>query len=201
MDHISSRDKEPEVDLENGLVVCDEDLSNTPVSGTKRQGKTLLGKFCEGFGLIKADGRQISCEVYSTTEFVPPENVKVATCKMLEANEAVDDIEKTSRKEKRKKTSNKKPPKPPRPPTGPSLDVTDQKLIREISELAILKRARVERMKALKKMKAAKTSSSNSSMFAMVFTILFFLVLIFHGNSSYLHLKLTLLSGVAFYYL
>lgn len=195
MDHTSSRDKGPEVDIESGQVVFDEDLNNKPVSGSKRQGKTLMGKFCDSFadGLPKPDGRQSSGEVYNTNGFVSPENIKVVTCKMLEAKESVDHAEKTSRKEKRKKTSNKKPPKPPRPPRGPSLDAADQKLIREISELAVLKRARVERIKAWKKMKAAKTSSSNSNMFAMVFTIIFFLVIIFQGNNSYFHLKSTFL--------
>lgn len=92
-------------------------------------------------------------------------------------------------KEKRKSTSAKKPPKPPRPPRGYSLDAADRKLIKELHELAMMKRARVERMKALKKMKAAKASSSvplgsNGSFFAMFFTVLFFLVLIFQGMSS-----------------
>ncbi|KAK3183006.1 hypothetical protein Dsin_030292 [Dipteronia sinensis] len=75
-------------------------------------------------------------------------------------------------------------PKPPKPPRVPSLDAADQKLIREISELAMLKRASVERMRALRKTKAAKQSSSNSNLFAMVFTMIFCLVIIFQGMSS-----------------
>ncbi|CAN1281687.1 hypothetical protein LINPERPRIM_LOCUS17814 [Linum perenne] len=81
---------------------------------------------------------------------------------------------------------NEKSPKPPRPPRGPSLDAADIKLIKEISELAMLKRARIERIKALKKAKAAKASSASSTgnLFAMVFTVLFFLVIICQGMSS-----------------
>ncbi|XP_015867834.3 uncharacterized protein LOC107405313 [Ziziphus jujuba] len=172
-------DKEFEVDLESGVVVSDEDSSNTPDSGVKRQGKTLITKLYGGFadGLIKADDR-VSCGVASNTHGVSPHNVKV-----LDGEVVVDHVEKTAVKEKRKKSSNKKASKPPRPPKGPSLDAADQKLVKEISELAMLKRARLERMKALKKMKAAK-ASSNGNMFAMVFTILFCLVIIFQGISS-----------------
>lgn len=94
-------------------------------------------------------------------------------------------------KEKRKKScsSAKKPPKPPRPPRGFSLDAADQKLIKELAELAMMKRARIERMKALKQKKALKASSSSSmsgSLFAMIFTIIFFLM-IFHQGMSCQH--------------
>nr|GMD77489.1 PAB-dependent poly(A)-specific ribonuclease [Ipomoea batatas] len=106
----------------------------------------------------------------------------------IERAKSEDLGEKKLEKEKRKSTSAKKPPKPPRPPRGYSLDAADQKLIKELHELAMMKRARIERMKALKKMKAAKASSvplaSNGSFFAMFFTVLFFLVLIFQGMSS-----------------
>ncbi|KAK6913661.1 hypothetical protein RJ641_020982 [Dillenia turbinata] len=83
----------------------------------------------------------------------------------------------------RKMSSKKKHSKPPRPPRGPSLDAADLKLIQEFTELAILKRARIERMKSLK-MKSAKTLSSNSNLFAMVFTVFFFLMLVFQGMSG-----------------
>ncbi|CAN1243346.1 hypothetical protein LINPERPRIM_LOCUS5647 [Linum perenne] len=87
-------------------------------------------------------------------------------------------------------TSSKKSPKPPRPPQGPSLDAADIKLIKEISELAMLKRARIERIKALKKAKAAAKQSStplgscNGNLFAIVLTVLFFIVIICQGMSS-----------------
>ncbi|KAI3730134.1 hypothetical protein L6452_18810 [Arctium lappa] len=92
-------------------------------------------------------------------------------------------------KEKRKKSSSaKKPPKPPRPPRGFSLDAADQKLIKELAELAIIKRARIERMKALKHKKALRASSSssssmNGSLFAMLFTVIFFLMILLQGMS------------------
>lgn len=81
--------------------------------------------------------------------------------------------------EKPKKKACKKPPRPPR---APSLDAADEKLIREFSELATLKRARIERMKALKRMKTAKSGSSGSNLFALIITITFCFVIIWHGK-------------------
>lgn len=101
--------------------------------------------------------------------------------------------EKNMRKEKCKSGSTKKPPKPPRPPRGLSMDAADQKLIKEIAELAMIKRARIERMKALKKMKVAKASSMSSSsgnLIAMLFTVIFCIVIIFQGNISHLIMNL-----------
>lgn len=186
MDHKSPREKDSEVDLESGVVVSEEDSSDSPVSSAKKQAKTLISKVCGGLldGSVKVEERVSLCGNGSNSNGVSPENLKVATNKMLQGNEGTDHVEKTRVKDKRKKMTNKKPPKPPRPPRGPSLDAADQKLIKELSEIAMWKRARIDRMKALKKMKAAKASSSNSSIFAMVFTILFCLVLIFQGISS-----------------
>ncbi|XP_068327008.1 uncharacterized protein [Pyrus communis] len=185
MDQKSPREKDFEVDLENGVVVSEEDSSDSAVSSTKKQAKTLIAKVCGGLldGTVKVEDRIGLCGNGSNSSVVCPDNLKVATNKVLEGNECIDHVEKSRVKDKRKKTSNKKPPKPPRPPTGPSLDAADQKLIKELSEIAMWKRARIERMKALKKMKAAKASSSNSSTFAMLLTILFCLVLILQGIS------------------
>ena len=98
------------------------------------------------------------------------------------------DVDKTPIEGKHKKGSNKKASKPPRPPRAPLLDAADHKLIRELTELAMLKRARIERLKALKKMRAAKSSSpsSSSSILAMVFTLVFCIVIIFQGNVLWL---------------
>lgn len=160
MVHIAPRDRDFAVDLESGRTTCRED------------------------GSIKCEDDVNLCGDVLNSGGVFLENAKVVIDKKLDGEEAMDLVEKKTVKEKRKKTSNKKPPKPPRPPRGPSLDAADQKLIREISELAMLKRARIERVKALKKMKATKASSSNSNLFAMVFTILFCLVIVFQGMSS-----------------
>lgn len=76
--------------------------------------------------------------------------------------------------------------KPPRPPTGPSLDAADWMLIKEISELAILKRKRIERMKTLHKLKKEKKSSMrSSSSFAMIVTLIFFIVIIWQGKTFF----------------
>lgn len=88
---------------------------------------------------------------------------------------------------KREKGKPKKSPKPPRPPRALlSLDAADQKLIKEIAELAMIKRAKTERMKALKKMRAAKASSSSSSsggnLMAILFTVIFFVVIVLQGE-------------------
>ncbi|MED6157543.1 hypothetical protein PIB30_024091 [Stylosanthes scabra] len=90
----------------------------------------------------------------------------------------------------KKKASNpRKPSKPPLPPNGPSLIAGDQKFVKELSELALRKRARIKRMKAVRKMKATKSaaassSSSYSSLSAMIITVFFFLIIIFHGIRS-----------------
>lgn len=107
-------------------------------------------------------------------------------------NEISSDLGKSTKKDGRKSTSAKKPPKPPRPPRS-SLDTADQKLIKEMAELAMIKRARIERTKVLKKMKAAKASSSASAsssgnFVALLFTVLFCIVIVFKGcHSSGMH--------------
>ncbi|KAM5568693.1 hypothetical protein ABKV19_016296 [Rosa sericea] len=186
MDHKGLRDKDFEIDLESGVVVSEEDSSDSSVSSVKKQAKTLLAKVYGGFsdGSVNAEERVGLCGNGFNSNGVFPENLKLATNKTLEGNGGMGREEKTRPKDKRKKTSNKKAPKPPRPPRGPSLDAADQKLIKELSEIAKWKRARVERMKALKKMKAAKASSSNTNIYAMVFTVLFCVVLLFQGISS-----------------
>ncbi|KAF5752118.1 hypothetical protein HS088_TW01G00025 [Tripterygium wilfordii] len=177
MDHIAPRERDFDIDLEVGWTVSEEDSSKD--SGFRKQGKTLITKICKfADGTVKDEERISSPTIVSNTNKICADNVK------SEGEGTPTSADKEVVREKRKKTSNKKSLKPPRPPKGPSLDAADQKLIREITELATLKRARIERMKALKKMKAAKTSSSNGNFLAMVFTILFCLVIIFQGMSS-----------------
>ncbi|XVF62421.1 hypothetical protein PTKIN_Ptkin09bG0006300 [Pterospermum kingtungense] len=175
---MAPRDKDLELDLENGVaIIGEEDHSRCPISGLiKSKAQMLLakvkGSFAEG-----SDDRVSSSVDALNSGNVYVENVQV---KDIEGQEENKDA-----KEKCKSLSNKKPSKPPRPPRSPSFDAADQKLIRELAELARLKRARIDRMKALKKMKAAKeTSSSSSNMFAMVFTVIFCLVIIFQGMPS-----------------
>ncbi|KAK3188162.1 hypothetical protein Dsin_027723 [Dipteronia sinensis] len=178
MDHIALLERNYEVDLESGCTVSEESSSSEETNpGVRKQAKNLLAKVCSRFvdGSIKGEERVGLCG--GNVLNVNGEKVKVV-------EERKDDEGKKAVKEKSKKSSNKKAPKPPKPPRGPSLDAADQKLIREISELAMLKRARVERMRALRKMKAAKQSSSNSNLFAMVFTVIFCLVILFQGMSS-----------------
>ncbi|XP_065863853.1 uncharacterized protein [Euphorbia lathyris] len=177
MDDIASRGSDVEIDLENGNAISVdgneisvENPSGDAVSGLKVQAKELFAKISSVF---VDDSRRIegvnSCHDSPNSNAGEENSVKKVV------------------KEKRKKTNNnKKSPKPPRPPRGPStLGPADQKLIKEITEIAMLKRARVERMKNLKKMKGAKaSSSSNSNLFAMVFTVLFFLVILIQGMSS-----------------
>lgn len=124
-----------------------------------------------------SDGNKVS--------FTVSENPASLTNNQKNIDELSPEIVKNNKREKRKTTSAKKPCKPPRPPRGVSLDAADQKLIKEIAELAMIKRARIERMKALKKMKAAKASSASASssgnLIAMLFTVIFCLVVIFQG--------------------
>ncbi|XP_050219990.1 uncharacterized protein LOC126670331 [Mercurialis annua] len=184
MDHMAPRERDFEVDLENGVEVFVEDTNKDSIFGVKTQAREFLAKICGIFvdETIK-DGELVEnlChDAPNSNEFC------VEQVKLEGENKTSEDTVAENKvvKEKRKKTSNKKSSKPPRPPRGPSLDAADQKLIKEITELAMLKRARVERMKALKKMKAAKGSSPNSNVFAMVFTVLFCLVIAFQVMSS-----------------
>lgn len=178
-------EKDLELGHENGAAVSgEEDHSISPISGLKKKAEMLIakvkGRFTDG-----SDDRVSSSVDALNSGKVNVENVLDVTNMDIEGQENKDAKENKALKEKRKSLSNKKPAKPPRPPRAPSLDAADQKLIRELAELARLKRARIDRMKALKKMKAAKeTSSSSSNMFAMVFTVFFFLVIIFQGMPS-----------------
>lgn len=172
MDYKSGRGKDIEVDLESGLPLIGDDTKYASIPNTVKHGKELFGKISGGFVGSSARGEDGPSSLYNE----------------LNLSEVYVDVMKGTNKakDKHKKASNNKAPKPPRPPRGPSLDAADHKLIREISELAMLKRARVERIKALKKMRNTKPPSSNtsSSMLAMIFTVVFFVVIIFQGMSS-----------------
>ncbi|TKY54268.1 hypothetical protein E2542_SST18674 [Spatholobus suberectus] len=182
MDHRSAKDEDAEVDLESGLAVTGDDSKNVSAPGNTKQGKILFTKISYAGDCIKGVDRYSGCGNESNLTVVSMDMVKV-TNKLYSVECAENNTPPV--KEKRKKSSNKKAPKPPRPPRAPSLDAADHKLIREINELAMLKRARIERVKALKRMKAAKaSSSSSSSMFAMVFTVVFCIVILLQGMSS-----------------
>lgn len=171
MDHIVPVEKKYLIDLESGFAVSEGGSREDTISSLKKQVKMLQAKVCSRFmdGSMKGEDKASLCSNVSSTD-----GVLKGVSKDEEGKKEV--------KEKPKKSSNKKASKPPKPPRGPSLDSADLKLIKEITEIAMLKRARIERMKALKKMKAAKQSSPNSNILAMVFTVLFFLVIIFQGN-------------------
>jgi hypothetical protein len=167
MDLRSGMDKDIEVDLESGLPLIEDNLRGISNPSTATEGNALFAKIPVGFGGGE-DGANL-CFNESNLSEVSLDVMKV--------------INNAPVKDKRKKaSSNKKSGKPPRPPKGPSLDAADLKLIRELSERALLKRARIERMKALRKMRNAKSSSNSSSILALIFTIIFFIVIIFQGK-------------------
>ncbi|XP_042052951.1 uncharacterized protein LOC121798155 [Salvia splendens] len=121
------------------------------------------------------------------------ENVVSISVSVDENPKALDEVSpqtgKNGKREKGRASGKKKSSKPPRPPRGLSVDAADQKLIRELSELAMIKRAKVERMKVLKKMRAAKASSSSSAsssgnLMALLFTFIFFAVIVLQGCHS-----------------
>ncbi|XVF66083.1 hypothetical protein PTKIN_Ptkin10aG0005700 [Pterospermum kingtungense] len=186
---MAPRYKDLELGLENGVTVCEEEeYSIIPISGVKKKAQLLLAKVKGGFAEGSDDRVSLSGDD-SNSGGVYVGNLQVMTSMNVEGQESKNVKENKLVKEKRKSLGHKKPPRPPR---APSLDAADQKLIREIAELARLKRARIERMKALKKMKAAKATSSNSNIFAMVFTVIFCLVIMFQGNISLLHFGFTI---------
>lgn len=96
------------------------------------------------------------------------------------AGMVIKTVDKDNRK---KKHTSKIPPKPPRPPKGPSLNPSDIKMLKEISELN-LQRKKMERIRTMRKIKKEKTSSPSSNIFALLVTLIFFLVIIFQGNVS-----------------
>nr|GFA61429.1 transmembrane protein, putative [Tanacetum cinerariifolium] len=166
MDHSASQDQDigSDIDLESGICVihCNEEGSVDD-----KLEKTVFLKLCDR--IINVDDSSIKSDMSSLNV---NEGSLVNNVNLL--------MEKNS---KRKKGSGAK--KPPRPPRGLSLDGADQKLIKELAELAVMKRARIERMKALTQKKASKLSSSSSSpgsFFAMIFTIIFFLVILLQGQ-------------------
>ena len=197
MDGMAPRYKDLELDLENGVTVIEEeDYSRSPISGVKKKAQLLLAKVKGSFAEGSDDRVSLSGDA-SNSNSVHVENLPAVTSMSVERQESKDAKENKLVKEKRKSLGNKKPPRPPR---APSLDAADQKIIREIAELARLKRARIERMKALKKMKAAKATSSNSNMFALVFTVIFCLVIMFQGNISLLDFRFTILPFLLCYF-
>ena len=172
MDHLASREREFEVDLESGGTTSEEDKTKDLVS-ENGQTKRVLSRVLTG--ILRVDG-------YVKPKSAADEHVELLIDKNSEeeTDEHVVPVKKCV-EGKRKKTKSTKPPKPPRPPKGPSLDAADEKLVREIAELAMRKRARIERIKALRKTKTAKTSNSNSSLSALIITLLFCLIILFQA--------------------
>ncbi|KAK1350710.1 Galactokinase family protein [Heracleum sosnowskyi] len=187
MDQLPLEEREFEIDLEAGENTCDEARQADNVSAANSD-NNLFDKLFRGY--VSADvlekGENGGNLKSSNGSVTSPERVKLLMDEKVQGEEVADLKENNIGRDKRKTLSAKKPPKPPRPPRGLSLDAADQKLIKEFAQLAMMKRARTERMKALKKMKAAKASSSSSSgnLFAMLFTVIFCLVLLFQGVSS-----------------
>ncbi|KAG8653313.1 hypothetical protein MANES_05G013000v8 [Manihot esculenta] len=177
MDHSISRDSEHEVDLESGGTTSEEDGTYDLVSAN-RQTKKLLNS--DWSGPLSFDGLGNSSKFGGDAD----ENVEFLLDRNSEGEDGLQQIPFVNKKhleQKKKKKNSRKAPKPPRPPKGPLLDAADQKLVQEITELAMRKRARIERIRVLKKMREAKSSSWNSTLYAMAFTVVFFLILVFQG--------------------
>ncbi|KAK2997139.1 hypothetical protein RJ639_024819 [Escallonia herrerae] len=193
MDHKESKQTGYVVDLESGVVGCQEEKNIGHSSGNRRTNNMLtrLPSGVLGFhGSAKGECSSMNLlgSLGQSSE-VPCENLELVIDKSLggHSGEVVPLLEeKKHMKEKRKMTNSTKAAKPPRPPKGPVLGITDLKLVKEMSEFAAKKRARIERMKALKQMKISKpaSSSSISSLSAMVVTLLFCLVIFFQGICS-----------------
>ncbi|KAI3512393.1 hypothetical protein L1887_19708 [Cichorium endivia] len=178
MDHHSPVEQEVRVDLESVKLVlnANEDEGLAPGS------EPVFTKSCDHFMSVDDHLVKLGVDPLTFNDGSPEKSFMVFMDGKLAGEKSAGDF---TGKEKRKKSlSAKKPPKPPRPHRGFSLDAADEKLIKELAELAMIKRARMERMKALMQKKASKTSSSsNGTLFAMLFTTIFFLVLLFQGMS------------------
>ncbi|KAL8120327.1 uncharacterized protein LOC141724701 isoform X2 [Apium graveolens] len=183
MDQHYPKERDFGIDLEAGDTTSDQTERADNVLAANL-GRNLFNKLCHGSVSVNPPGKAGNgASLGSTNGVASPEEVKLLVDEKVQ--EEVVDMRDNIGKEKRKTVSANKPPKPPRPPRGLSLDAYDQKLIKEIAQLAMMKRARIERIKALKKIKTAKASSSSGgSLFAMLFTIVFCLVILFQGVSS-----------------
>ncbi|KAH6808586.1 hypothetical protein C2S51_026369 [Perilla frutescens var. frutescens] len=164
MDFISAKEREIVIDIE-GFIDSSREIG-TPALADETIGNVVSISVC---GVPVSVDEVVRGETKAVGELSPGQG-------------------KSGKREKGKPVSVKKSPKPPRPPRGLSLDAADQKLIKEISELAMIKRAKIERMKALKKIRAAKASSYSSSssstggnLMAILFTVIFFAVIILQG--------------------
>lgn len=168
------RERDFDIDLEAGSNCSEEGSSEDSTSATKKEVKLVS----EVYGRLNDSPVKDEDGVVFYVNILNSDRVDARNMAKLVGEKSPG----SAQKEKRKKNSNKKAPKPPRPPRSPSLDSTDEKLIKEMAQLAMLKRARIERMKALKKAKMARASSScQNSVIAMVFTVLFLLVILFQG--------------------
>ncbi|CAL0316502.1 unnamed protein product [Lupinus luteus] len=193
MDHSTPRKKDIDFDLESGGNTSEEDSSND-LCVSERDSKSALTWSLNG--ILNSE----SCSNFAKSDDIvvvyDDENLELLVDKGLEHVQDQEQLSLVNNGNhgihKTKLINPRKPPKPPLPPKGPSLDAGDQKFVKELAELALRKRARIKKMKATRKMKAIKQSSSSSSsspssyanLSAMVVTIFFFLVIIFHGFKS-----------------
>ncbi|XP_057474739.1 uncharacterized protein LOC130762873 isoform X2 [Actinidia eriantha] len=194
MGHIPLRDRDLFIDLECGVITSEEGTGQSPVLGN-RQAKYLSASVANG-------SVGVECHANSYSNLGETSEVVHGNIEVLIGNDSGGEdngehvvlVEKKHAREKYKKANYKKAPKPPRPPKGPSLDDADLNLVKEISALAMEKRARSERLKTLRKRKEAKLSSASAasslslsspgSLFAMLITVLFFLLILFQGFGS-----------------
>ncbi|KAF1880351.1 hypothetical protein Lal_00048988 [Lupinus albus] len=198
MDHTTPRKKDIDFDLESGGNTSEEDSSND-LCVSERDPKSALTWSLNGVlnfdGSDKSESGAESCSNLAKSDnfevVYDDENLELLVDKGLEHFQDQEQLSLVNNGNhgihKSKIINPRKPPKPPLPPKGPSLDAVDQKFVKELAELALRKRARVKKMKATRKMKAIKPSSSSSSyanLSAMVVTVFFFLVIIFHGIKS-----------------
>ncbi|CAI0626499.1 unnamed protein product [Linum tenue] len=148
--------------------------------------RSLFNKVYSVLAKGEEEGQKLLCGNGGGTNSDGEQQAKSEDNNETTASSGSDHSDEKQQQRRKSSSPHKKSPKPPRPPRGPSLDAADLKLIKEISELAMLKRARIERIKAMKKAKVAKQSpvSSTGNLFAMVFTVLFFLVILCQGMSS-----------------
>lgn len=187
MDHSASEER----DLESGGIGSEDELSSESISSTK-PAKNVFGRLRSDFMGIEGYGKN-ECRLSNYNKLGSSSEALYGDKEFFidkDPEQGIDRLplsEKKHVKEKRK-NSVRKASKPPRPPKGPTLDVLDLKLVNEISELAMKRRARMERIKALREMKAKIASSSSLStssltgnLAAMVATLLFFVLILFHG--------------------
>lgn len=192
----TSREREDFIDLESGENDFPGDLSCDPNPvANEKQGNRFLNNLASGvlrYNISATSGSDSDSDSNldkSSQDSLDSIRLLIDKNARRQQDEQIPLLEKELPRGKPQSTNSKMASKPPRPPRGPSLDSSDLMLVKEISEIVMKKRARKEHIKAFKRAKAraaklssAPSTSNNNTLCSLIVTVVFLLILIFHGT-------------------